>query len=121
MIELVIINTTHIFKITCIFENICYNNATSKKGDYNMDLSMYERKILDQFHNDIKLRLPEAIGKFEQSIQNLSMDIDAIQDYMIIEAIKLDRELPQNQRVFSIEEEHRCLQKIKEKYFKKRM
>lgn len=86
-----------------------------------MSLSMHEQKILDQFHNDIKLRLPEAMKSFEQSIQKLSMNVDAINDYMIIEAIKLDRELPQNQRVFSVEEERKCLKKIKENYLKRNM
>ena len=86
-----------------------------------MSLSMHEQKILDQFHNDIKLRLPEAMKSFEQSIQNLSMNADAINDYMIIEAIKLDRELPQNQRVFSIEEERKCLKMVKENYLKRNM
>lgn len=85
-----------------------------------MSLSIYEQKLLEQFHNDIKLRLPEAMNSFEQSIEKLSMNIEAINDYMIIEAIKLDRELPQAQRVFSIEEEKKCLQKVKENYLHKK-
>lgn len=85
-----------------------------------MSLSMHEQKILDQFHNDIKLRLPEAMKSFEHSIQKLSINIDTINDYMIIEAIKLDRELPQNLRVFNIAEEQKCLQKVKENYLKTR-
>lgn len=84
-----------------------------------MSLSMYEQKLLDQFHNDMKLRLPNVMESFEQSIQKLSMNADAINDYMIIEAIKLDRELPQNQRVFSVDEEKKCLQKVKENYLKR--
>lgn len=85
-----------------------------------MSLSMYEQQLLNQFHNDIKLRLPEAMKIFERSIQNLAINQETIDDYMIIEAIKLDRELPQKQRVFSIEEEQCCLQKVKENYLKAR-
>lgn len=84
-----------------------------------MALSIYEKNLLDQMHNDIKLRLPETMKNFEHSIQQLSLNTEVINDYMIIEAIKLDRELPQGQRIFSQEEEQKCLQKVKENYLKK--
>lgn len=84
-----------------------------------MSLSIYEQQLLEKLHNDIKLRLPETMNSFEQSIQKVSMNIDVIADYMIIEAIKLDRDLPQTQRVFSSEEEKKYLQKVKENYLNK--
>lgn len=84
-----------------------------------MSLSIYEQQLLEKLHNDIKLRLPETMNSFEQLIQKFSMNIDVIADYMIIEAIKLDRDLPQTQRVFSSEEEKKYLQKVKENYLNK--
>lgn len=84
-----------------------------------MVLSMYEQNLLDQIHGDIKHRLPEAMEKFENSIQHFSMNMNVINDYVIIEAMKLDRELPPEKRVFNVEEEQKFLQKVKDNYLKK--
>lgn len=86
------------------------------RGDGEMGLTIYEQKIIDQFHNDIKMRLPEATEGLEKAVAQLTVNTSILEDYMIVEAIKLDRELPKEKKVFTIEEEQKCLQLVKEHY-----
>lgn len=81
-----------------------------------VSLTIYEQKLLEQFHNDIKIRLPEATRGLERAVEQLSLNTKILEDYMIVEAIKLDKELPEGQRVFTISEEQKCLQMVKEHY-----
>lgn len=84
-----------------------------------MSLSMYEKNLLEQIHNDVKLRLPKLMGNFEQSVKKLSINLEELNSYILLEAIKLDTQLPPQDRVFSADEKKKCLQKIKEDCLKR--
>lgn len=81
-----------------------------------MGLTIYEQQMINQFHNDIKIRLPEATKGLEKAVEQLTMNASILEDYMIVEAIKLDRELTEGKKVFTTSEEQRCLQMVKEHY-----
>ena len=75
----------------------------------------FKEYMANQANNDMK-RFTKQVNQLGEMVQNLQIGIEVMENANILKAIEIDSTFPENQRVFTKDEIHKCLRKVKSQY-----